>query len=78
MEAKTPSYLVIEDGQYAQGKKIQVTRDSQCDAISSVLEGLEYLLRVQQPGDQLTLECESVLTKSGKATSCQVSLTKRP
>jgi len=72
----SPSMIEIRDGEYARGKKIQVTNDNQYDAMPTVLEGLEYFLRVQQPGDQLTLECESILTESGKATSCQVSLTK--
>jgi hypothetical protein len=76
VEAKPPSRLVIEDGQYAEGKKIQVTHGHQYDAISTVLEGLEFLSRLQQPGDELALECRSVFTESGKATSCQVSLTK--
>jgi hypothetical protein len=76
METKIPSDIEIIDGQYAQGKKIQVTHGRQYDTVSTVLEGLEYLSRIQQPGDELTLECESVLTKRGQATSCQVSLTK--
>jgi hypothetical protein len=67
---------VIEDGQYAQGKDIQVTYDNQYDAASTIIKGLDYLSRIQQPGDELTLVCESVLTKSGKATSCQLSLIK--
>jgi hypothetical protein len=68
--------IKIGDGEYARGKRVQVTNDNQYDAIPTVLEGLEFLSKIQQPGDELTLECESVLTKSSQATSCQVSLTK--
>jgi hypothetical protein len=68
--------IKIEDGEYARGKRVQVTNDNQYDAIPTVLEGLKFLSRIQQPEDELTLECESVMTKSSKATSCQVSLTK--
>lgn len=68
--------LAIWDGQYAQGKKIQVTLNNQDDAVSTVLETFEFLLSIQQPGDKIALECRSVLTESGKATTCQISLIK--
>jgi hypothetical protein len=75
MEAK-PCRLAIWDGQYAQGKKIQVTLDNQYDAVSTVLEKFEFLRSIQQPGEEITLECKSVITERGNATSCQVSLIK--
>ena len=76
MKLSSSSMIKIGDGEYARGKRVQVTNDNQYDAIPTVLEGLEFLSKIQQPGDELTLECESVQTKSGQATSCQVSLTK--
>jgi hypothetical protein len=73
LQAKTPSHLVVEDGQYAEGRRIMVTHGTQDDAASKMHEELEFLLRIQQPGDKVTLECETVSTRKGNLTSCQLS-----
>jgi len=76
MKLSNSSMIKIEDGEYARGKRVQVTNDNQFDATATVLDGLGFLSKIQQPGDEFTLECESILIKSGQATSCQLSLTK--
>jgi hypothetical protein len=67
--------IKIEDGEYARGKSIQVTDENQSNTASVVLEGLAFLSKIRQPGDELTIECKSFFTKSGRATLCEASLT---
>ena len=77
MKFSSPSWIEIDDGEYARGKKIQVS-DNQHDAVLTMLERLDFLLSVQQPGDRITLDCQTVSTRKGDLTECQLSFTRHP
>lgn len=75
MKAQTPSHLLIKDGQYAQGKKIHVAYEKASNAaVDTVLRCLEFLARILQVGDKLTLRCRQVYAENGELTICEVSL----
>jgi hypothetical protein len=77
MRASRPSW-VINDGEYGRGKRIQVINEGQGDDMPTVLEGLQFFLSVQQPGDRVMLECRDIFTKRGELAACQVSFTRNP
>ena len=75
MKAQTPSHLLIKDGQYAQGKKIHVAYEKASNAtVDTVLRGLEFLARIQQVGDKLTLRYRQVYIENRELIICEVSL----
>jgi len=77
MKAQNPSQILLDDGQYAQGKRVQVIWKNQPNiAQETILRGLDNLRNTQQPGDKIILQCKSVSTKKGELTICEVSLMK--
>jgi len=78
VKVSSPSWIKIDNGEYAKGKRIQVTSESQYGAVATIREELEFLLSVQRPGDKVTLECRDISTARGELVACQISLTRNP
>lgn len=74
MKAQPHSYL-IENGEYAGGKRVKVIHGNQYDmSLEAVLKGIESVIaKIRQPMDKITLRCGSVSTEKGEFTVCEVS-----
>jgi len=69
--SRARGYRLIEDGEYAKGKKIEVA-DRIEKSKEPLVEIALHALNTQLQGDEVSIRCTEIQTEKGKGCTCEI------